>query len=124
MAVINDAYFDTLVERINAIDRPAQLQTVIDSALPSLQLQSEQITASIAQLAPFLALATGPAASPSAIVTWISSFIAASIQPQVQAYNMQVGQLSALGAQIARVTAAIEAAQERIGSNIEIPTIP
>lgn len=123
MAVVNDKYFDDLVARIDAVDQPAQLQALVDQTVPSFQAQKDQITAQIDKLAPFLALATIPAANPAAIVTWITDFVTASVAPQVEAHANQVAQLAQTSAQIGRVTTALENAKERLGSDITIPII-
>jgi len=119
-AATNPAYFSELTAQINAIQGTgacAEIQRVVNLAFASIQAELTSIRNEIAKLVPIVAI---PSASPGAIVTWITNFVA-PYEAALVAFNAQV---SAIISGVAALAAAIGAAAARlVGCTITIPTV-
>jgi hypothetical protein len=122
--IINTAWFDAIVEKINAARNSLDLQEYASEALEPVSAQITVAEQKLAQLSPYLALLTMPTPTPQAIISWLTSLVAAQVQPQVQAYYTYVQQLATIEAQISRVQSAISAAEQRIKAAVRVPAIP
>lgn len=122
--LVNTDYITNLTNSINAAGSCAELQVLVNQAFSSLGSIKAGINAELASLAPILALLTLPSASPGAIVSWLTGFVTNVLTPQLKPTITYAAQLTALGAQIASLTAAINTAMARIPScSISIPAI-
>jgi hypothetical protein len=137
--LLNDDYFNNLISSLTAVGDAippnaslaelqaiaADLQSTVDSVYGDISLLESTITSQIALLGPIAALLTAPGANPTAIVTWITSFITDFLTPYVIPFTTYASQLTALGVQVAALTAAIEnlAATKLPGITITIPPI-
>jgi phage gp45-like len=106
--LVNAQYFTNLTNRVNALETCADLQALAAKELASLSGIKQAIDAELARLAPYAALLTAPGASPSAIVTWITNFISAELEPKYQASLSYAAQLTALTTAVTNLTTAIE----------------
>lgn len=104
---INTDYFAALTQQINSCTSCAELQAVATQAIGALTAQLTAITAANAEFAALQTLLTGPAANPTAIVTWINSLISLYLGPQLAAFAKLTAQVAALTIEIATLTAAI-----------------
>lgn len=114
--IINTAYYDSIVQRIESCGTCDDIQKALDDATAGVTDQIANMTARLAVLQPYIALATAPGADPSKIVTWITDFIAAQITPMVNAsitIPLQIAQLATMPAEF---ISAANAAKDRIGS--------
>ncbi len=116
-AVFNTAWIDQLTNDINSVDACAALQAVVNTAMATMQAEINALEAQIAALLPVITI---PGANLSAIVNWIASFV----NPLIVAYETYVAQLAQAVAAVARLVAAIEAAEQRLTHcSITIPSI-
>jgi len=113
-AVINTAYFDSLVDRLNSAVDISDLQDTVDDAFGSLSAHKAAVMAQIEALAPFLALLNPPTIDPSKIVTWITSLITTQIAPQVQVYTQYATEIAMLTSKVGELTSAVSAAEQRL----------
>lgn len=115
-ALVNTAYFDSLIAQVNAIDLCADLQAFVNEIMASLQAEVTAIEAKIAALAPIITLPTDLAS----VITWITNFV----DPEIQAALNYANQVTQLVAKIAELATAIENAAARLTScTISIPAI-
>lgn len=115
-AIINQAWFDKTTAELNAIDKCADLQAIVNAAFATLSAEVAAVRAQIAALLPLLTLPT----SLGAIISWISSFGTGLTAP----YLKYVAQLAQLLSNIATLTAAATAAAGRIlNCAITVPPI-
>jgi len=120
----NAETFDRLAEQINAVQSCAELQALTDEAMQSANALLSGIGAQMAALQPMMALLTAPGANPAQIVTWITDFISAVLQPYVKPMVVLPVQIAQVTAAIAKLQAAIGTASARIGScSIEMPSV-
>lgn len=120
----NPEPFERLADQINAVRTCEELQALADQALQSANTLLAGIGAQLAALKPIMALLTAPGANPAQIVTWITDFISAFLQPYVQPMMVLPAQIAGVSAAIANLQSAITAAASRIGScSIELPPI-
>lgn len=120
--LINTSYFSNLIPSINAAATEAELQALVNKYAADLSQLEGTLTSQLAFMAPLLAVLTPPSASLGSLVTWATSIIAVMEQmykPQL----VMVAQLAALPAEIATLTAAVEAAATAKGFHIDIPPI-
>lgn len=114
--IINTAYYDSVVQRIESCGTCDDIQKALNDATAGVTDQLANITARLAVLQPYIALATAPGANPAQIVTWITDFIAAQITPMVNASITLPLQMAQLATLPPRFIAAADAAKDRIGS--------
>lgn len=115
-ALVNTAYFDSLIAEINSINLCADLQAVVNQVMASLQAEISGIEAQIAALAPIITL---PTDLPS-VITWITHFV----DPQITAAANYAIQVEQMVAKISALASAIESAAARLEScTITVPTI-
>lgn len=117
-SIINDSYFDSVVDRINGCLNCEQLEAAAGEALEAIQSQQAAIAEQLAKIAPMLALLSPPG-SPTAVITWIKDFIEAYLTPSLKPsinYSLQLAQLTA---KIAAVSSAISSASGRIGCSLD-----
>ncbi|MCC7632574.1 hypothetical protein [Stenotrophomonas rhizophila] len=120
----NAETFERLADQINAVQSCAELQALTDEAMQSANALLAGIGAQMSALQPMLALLSPPGVNPAQIVTWITDFITAFLQPYVKPMLVLPLQIAQITAAIAKLQAAIESASSRIGScSIEMPTI-
>lgn len=120
----NTEVFAQLRARIDAVNTGDALQKVTDEAMTSINGVTGGITQQIAALQPILALLSPPSANPAQIVTWLTNFITAFLQPYAKPAITLPIQIAALSAEVAALTASIQAAAARLGDvDIEIPPI-
>lgn len=129
--IVNTAYFDGLVARVNAATSTAELQSHVNDAFASLSAQKAAVTAQLTSLAPYVELLTLPAANPAEIVTWLGKLATSLVAPQVAAATTYTAQLSAMTAKVADLTAAVQSAEQRlkdkaaqVGNSVPSITIP
>jgi hypothetical protein len=121
--LINTDHFVNMTASINACDTCAQLQSVVNDSFASLNSAKAAIQAELAKLMPALSLLTLPSADPGAILSWLTNFVSFTLTPMLKPTITYGAQLTAMLAQIAQVTAAIEAAAARLTScSITIPS--
>lgn len=120
---VNTAFFDSLVDKINGIDNPVHLDRLAVHLPATLQAQKDHLAAELTKLAPFLALATLPSPTPTAIVSWLTDLVTAQVAPQIAAYAELTADVAVLPVEIARVVTALENAKSRLGSSVTIPPI-
>lgn len=119
---LNTDYFSSLTAQINQCVSCDQLQAVVTQAMGALNAQLTAITAANVEFAALQVLLTGPAANPTAIVTWITNLITLYLGPQLAAYAKLTAQVAALTAEIAALTAAITSKASSFSScSISIP---
>ncbi len=116
-SVFNTAWVDQLTADINSVDACAALQRLVNLAMQTIQAEINAIEAQIAALLPVITI---PGANLSAIVNWIANFV----NPLIVAYETYVAQLAQALAAVARLTAAIQAAEKRLTQcSITIPPV-
>ena len=121
-SLINTDQFVNTLNAVNSCKECAQLQALVDDAFASINAIKLNITAELAKLMPVISLTISPSANPGAIVTWINTFISTTLTPLIKPTITYVAQLTATVAEIAKLTAAIEAAASRLTScTITIP---
>lgn len=121
--LINNDTFTNMTASIHACKTCDQLQALVNDSFASLDALKAGVQSELDKLLPALSLLTAPSASPTAIVTWINNFITNTLTPMVKPTITYAAQLSATLAQIAQVTADIEAAASSLTScSITIPT--
>ena len=122
-SVLNTEYFNNIISQFGAVQNCAVLQAEVDQIWAGLQSQVNDINAQVAVLLPIISLLTAPGLDLGAIVTWITNFISAFLTPYAIPYTNYATQLTALIAQIATLTTAVNDAAARIGGSCTI-TIP
>lgn len=122
---VNVEYFNGLTRSIEGCASCEQLQEVTAEAFGSISATMESMTAQLAQLQPLLALLQPPSANPAQIVTWLTDFISLYLTPQVRPVFTIPIQLAAITAQMAAVTAAVNAKMAQFEScSVPIPALP
>ena len=123
--ILNLEYFTNIQDQISAFEvaDAAAFQDLVNEVFGQLSLLESTIQSQITFLEPINLLLTPPGIDPSAIVTWITSFINDVLTPLVKPYITATEQLAALAIAIENLTISIEAAEIRLGISIEIPTI-
>ena len=111
---LNTAVFDDMVNTLNAIDICSDLQAFVKQVMTQLNKQLAWIKTQIESLAPFAELLEAPGADLAKLATWAEKMITSLVEPGYQAYLKMMADLTELTTQIARVTAAITAAEARI----------
>lgn len=120
----NAQTFERLVDQINAVQSCDELQALTTEAMQSANALLAGIGAQMAALQPIMALLTPPSANPAQIVTWITDFVSAFLQPYVKPMLVLPVQIAQITDAIAKLQSAIDAASARIGScSIELPEI-
>lgn len=110
--IINNAFFDSAINRINAIGSCGDLQIAVPDIMGPINEQKQAVLDQIASLAPMLAL-LNPPTSPTAVVTWAQNFITQFLTPALKpsiTYNLE---LALLIGKISELTDAISAAADR-----------
>lgn len=121
--IINTAYFDAVIARIEGCGTCDTIQAALDDATGSVAAQLGSITEKLAALQPYIALATAPGANPAQIVTWITGLIEAQITPMLKPVATLPVQLAELATLPSRFAAAAAKAQARLPScGISVPT--
>lgn len=121
--LINTETFTSITESVNSANSCAELQAIVSSAMASVNVVKDNISSELAKLTPILAITTPPGANLGAIVTWITDFISTTVTPMVKPTITYADQLTATAAQIASLTAAINAASAKFPScSITIPS--
>ena len=121
--LIDVEYFNNMTRAINAASTCEELQALVDESFKSLASTKKAIQEELAKIAPMLALLTPPT-SLGAIISWVKTFITSYLTPMVKPYLTYASQLTAMLAQIAALTAAIENAAKRLTScQIKIPPL-
>ena len=119
--LINNQYYDSIIEKINNCTTCEDLQEATAGALSVIQAEQKAIQDQLTALAPILAL-LDPPTSPSSVITWVTDFITSYLTPMVKPslnYSLQLAQIAQ---KTAELTSAINSASERIGScEISIP---
>lgn len=121
--IINTAYYDSVVDRIKSCGTCEDIQAALNDATGSVAAQQAALTAKLAALQPYMALASPPGANPAQIVTWITDFIKAQIEPMIKptvTIPLQLAQLGALPAKFA--SAAAEAKARLPNCSISAPS--
>ena len=122
--LLNTTQIANLTNAVNSASSCAELQELVTQAFASLRAIKQGINSELAAISPMLALLSPPSASPTAIVTWLSSFINNFLTPQMKPSITYAAQLTALAAQITSLTSAINTASSKFPScSISIPTI-
>lgn len=114
--LINTAYYDSLIERIESCGTCDDLQAALTDATAGVTDQIAGLTQRLAMLGPYVALATAPGANPAQIVTWIQDFIKAQITPMVNASIMIPLQIAQLATLPAEFMSAADSVKDRLGS--------
>src|SRR5213592_591237 len=112
----NAETFAKLAEQIEAASTCSELQALTSEAMGSANALLSGIGAQMAALQPIMALLTAPCANPAQIVTWITDFITAFLQPYVKPMLVLPIQIAQITAAIAQLQSAIDSAASRIGS--------
>lgn len=122
--VLDTQWMANLTAQINAIDSCGELQRVANDAFASLAPVKAAINAEIAQLQPILALLAVPTSTIGGIINWISGIITNVLIPLYAPFPIYLQQLTILAEQVAALTAALQAAENRIlNCQITIPPI-
>ena len=122
--LLNTTQIANLTTSVNSASSCAELQELVTQAFASLGAIKEGINSELATLTPMLALLSPPSASPSTIVTWLTSFINDFLTPQMKPSITYAAQLTELATQITSLTSAINTASSKFpGCSISIPTI-
>ena len=120
---LNPNYFTSLTNRINAATSCAELQAATNDVIASLSAVKAGVNSELAVITPMLALLSPPAANPSAIVTWITSFINVFLTPITRPHVTMYEQLVGMSMDITALISAITAKQATFsGCSISIPT--
>lgn len=123
-SLLNDSYFAALTARLQGAGSCEDLQALTNEVMASLSGVKDAIDAEVALLTPIVALLSGPAANPTAIVTWITDFINGFLTPYTAPVLIYGEQLAALATQITALTAAISAKQAEFPScSITVPPL-
>jgi hypothetical protein len=120
--LLNADFFSGYNTQISSVTNQAELQALADRIMADLSLVESTLTSQMSFLTPLLALLTPPGANLAQIVTWITGLIT-FLQEMYKPYANAVAQIAALPAEIATLTAAIEAAASRLGVSITIPPV-
>lgn len=121
--IINTAYFDSVIARIEGCGTCDTIQAALDDATGSVTAQLGSLTEKLAVLQPYIALATAPGANPAQLATWITDLIAAQIEPMLKPVITIPLQMAELAMLPAKFAAAAAAAQARLPScSITPPT--
>jgi hypothetical protein len=120
---LNTDFFSSLTDQINECTSCAQLQLLATQAIGELNDQLTVITSQNAAFAALQGLLTPPTSSLGSIVTWINLLISSYLGPQLAAYAKLTAQVTALTAEIATLTSAINSkAADFASCSITIPT--
>lgn len=119
----NPEIFAQLRKQIDTVSTGDQLQRITTQAMGSVNGVTAGITSQIAALQPILALLQPPTANPAQIVTWITDFIKAFLEPYTKPAVTLPIQIAQLTTEVALLTASIQAAAARLGSEVEIPEV-
>lgn len=119
-ALLNLGTFENLVSQIGEMQTEAELQALANQIMAQISLLESTITSQLAFLGPWEVLLTAPSANLGAIVTYINNLITALTQT-LKPYIILAEQLAALPAEVAAITAALEAAASRLNITITIP---
>jgi hypothetical protein len=113
-SLIDTDYFDKLIAQVDKVASLADLNALTARILPSIEAQTDAITAELAVLTPALGLLTlNPASLPS-VITFISDFVTHVLTPQLKPTITYAAQQTATIAKLAELTAAIAAATARV----------
>lgn len=122
--ILNLEYYVALNAQMNKARTCAELQALVNEALPSIAATKAAIEAEMAELLPMLALLSVPT-DPTAVVTWVSNYISHILTPYLRPYTVYGAQLAALTSQIATLEALINTkASEFVACIIDIPPTP
>jgi hypothetical protein len=114
--LINQAYYENLIQQINNLNACGELQALVNEAMASIQAEVSAIEQQIASLVPLITLPTDL----GSVISWIKNFATPLIKP----YLNYISQLEQTLAQIAALTSAIEAAAARlVHCSITVPPI-
>jgi len=119
----NAETFAQLRKQIDSVSTGDQLQRITTQAMGSVNGVTAGITSQIAALQPILALLQPPGANPAQIVTWITDFIKAFVEPYTKPAITLPIQIAQLSTEVALLTASIQAAASRLGAAVEIPEV-
>lgn len=117
--IVNTAYFDKLIDRVNSATSTAELQSHVNDAFGSLSAHKSAVLAQIEYLTPYLALLTLPAANPAEIVIWLGKLVTSLVAPQVAAAATYATQLTTLTAKVTDLTSAVQSAEQRLKNKAE-----
>lgn len=119
--LINTAFFTNLIPSINAAATEEELQALVNKYSADLSQLEGTLTSQLAFMAPLLAVLTPPT-DLGELVTWAGKIITVFTN-MYKPFVVMTAQLAALPAEIATLTAAVEAAAEGKGFHIDIPPI-
>ena len=117
--IVNTAFFDGLVDKVNSATSTAELQKHVNSAFGALSAHKAAILTQVENLAPWLELLSLPAANPAEIVTWLGKLVTAQIAPQVAAATTYAAQVTATVSKAAELATAVRNAEQRLKEKAE-----
>jgi hypothetical protein len=123
-ALLNTAYWAQLITQINAATTPAELQALTNEIYANVALLNSTIAGQVALFGPIEALLTSPTNLATAL-TWIENFITGFLTPYYAPAAKLAAEVTAIEAQVATMTAAINAvaALKFPGVTISIPSV-
>ena len=117
------AQIDNIIAQLNNVKISIDLQEITNKAFASLSAQTEAIQSQLEIIKPIVDLANLNLADLPSVITFLNTLKTALLGPTVLSYANYIQQVAAMTIQIARLTAAIESAADRIGSSVTIPTV-
>lgn len=116
--VLNAAYFQAYIRKMEVCGTPEELQEIANEAFGAIALVNSCLNAQINLLAALEVVLVPPGAIAD-VISWITNLIT-YLEAQAAPYIKAVAQLAAIVEEVAALTAAIEAAIERLKPNIDI----
>lgn len=123
-SLLNLAWFENITVQFNNVQTATELQDLVNSAYAEISLLESNIVSQEALLNPVLALLTAPT-DLAEVLTWIPNFITSFLTPYLNPSITMPLQIAEIAAQVADLTAAINAvaALKFPGITITIPPI-
>ena len=119
--LLPSGWFTQLQARISAAQSAAEVQAIVNEAFATIALLQSTIASQLSFLEPIEALLTPPT-TPTALITWVGSFITGFLTPYLKPLVNLAAQATALEAEVTTLTAAIAAAEARLAAEITIPS--
>lgn len=113
--IIDIDYIKNLTKAAENIETCDELRALSAEALASISDAQAAIALELAKVQPMLALLVAPGANLAKLATFAQDLITNLITPLVKPSVTYAAQLTAMLAQVAELTAAIQAAADRIG---------
>lgn len=124
MSLTNPEYFTNLTNQVKLCSSCAELQSLTDEVIASLQSQKDAIQAEIDAYAPMIALLTLSISDLPSVITFLENLVENYLTPQLKPYITLAAQLTEFLAAVTSLASAIEAAASSIkGCTVTVPPV-